>query len=637
MINIRQKAILWALTGSLICSLQGALLQVPAGYATIQSGIEAAAQGDTILVSPGRYFENLKLGDKSILITSLFLLSGNETHIRQTIIDGNAAGSVVTIKGETTPPITLSGFTLTNGLSNSGGGIFCQGASPRLQNLIITENNTSGWFSSGGGIYCSNSAPLISNVHITGNTANLGGGIFTNYANPVIENSFIAYNTVSGAKARGGGIFCGVNSTLMLKTVTVQGNLSQWHGGGIYCWTNAVLRLDHVAVVDNSASRWGAEGGGIYFSGAAGRIDHLTLSGNSATRGGALACENADLELVNSIVWGNTPGDIFSSPTDLPSRLLMAASDLEEGTDYLRGLPNLQLTLLGGTIRENPRFVDPDYGDYALQDNSPAIDCGVEKLVYAGRLLTDHRLDEYKGLRPDLGAFEFDPGNAPGIVGDLNRDAFTDIRDLVRLIDLIIDEPGAVDMEKLAEKITSRKAEPKPAETETADAFSSLRLQLNIASNLNRSGLDPYWRNGGGVEISGEMPFYFGRVQGGLQLLPYYSRNSSIPDFYTGLVYLGWGYEWRITPKLYWYNFMRLGNTQMTFDDPNVNAALRTESELSTSAGSRLTLPLTKQITANISVNYLVIHTHKPINLFFVSGGLGYTLQTPAWVQNILN
>ncbi len=625
------------IAGIFLCLLHGSTLRVPQDYLTIQGGIEAAAQGDTILVSPGHYLENVTLGDKSVVLTSLYALSGNETHIRQTIIDGNASGSVVTIRGAAEPPITLTGFTLTNGLSNSGGGIFCQNASPLLQNLFITDNNTTGWFSSGGGIYCSNSAPSLTNVRITGNAATLGGGIFSNYAEPRLENCLIAYNTVSGAKARGGGIYCGMNSVFHLKTVTIKGNQSSWHGGGIYCWTNSTLIIEHVAVINNSAQQWGAQGGGIYFSGATGRLDHLTMSGNAATRGGGLAFENTNLEIVNSILWGNTPVEIYGSTTDEPNGLLIAACDLEQGSGSLPRNSNTKVTLLDGIIAENPRFVDSDYDDYDLQDNSPAIDSGVEKLSIAGRTLTEHRLADYKGLRPDLGAYEYDPGDAPGIVGDLNRDAFTDIRDLVRLMDLIIDEPDAVDMDKLAEKIIRKDDKKATNVTEKTDAFSSMRLQINLASTMNNSGLDAYWRNGQGIELNGEMPFYFGRIQAGIQLLPYYSRNSSIPDFNTGLVYLGWGYEWKLAPKLYWYNFMRLGNIQMTFDDPNINAALRTESELINSAGSRLTLPLAGKITANLSIDYVYIHTHKPIELIFISGGLGYTLQTPAWIKNILN
>ena len=46
-------------------------LNVPADYATIQSAINAATDGDTIVVSPGQYEETGLLIDKQITVTSL--------------------------------------------------------------------------------------------------------------------------------------------------------------------------------------------------------------------------------------------------------------------------------------------------------------------------------------------------------------------------------------------------------------------------------------------------------------------------------------------------------------------------------------------------------------------------------------
>lgn len=83
-----------------IYPLHARILNVPSEYTTIQAGINAAVDGDTVLVQPARYRENINFADKNIIVASLFLQTRNELHIWQTIIDGKGAGSAVSF-GET--------------------------------------------------------------------------------------------------------------------------------------------------------------------------------------------------------------------------------------------------------------------------------------------------------------------------------------------------------------------------------------------------------------------------------------------------------------------------------------------------------------------------------------------------------
>ena len=101
-------------------------------YISIQEGVDASVNGDTVLVYPGRYYENVDYNNHTITLGSLNLTTGERHYIRETIIDGNLENSciiVVRAEGEGT---LCCGFTLTNGAGHSmgsdypldGGGVF---------------------------------------------------------------------------------------------------------------------------------------------------------------------------------------------------------------------------------------------------------------------------------------------------------------------------------------------------------------------------------------------------------------------------------------------------------------------------------------------------------------------------------
>src|SRR5437899_6902467 len=111
----------------------GNTIHVPADRPGIQAGIDAAVNGDTVLVAPGTYFENINFHGKAITVTS-------EQGSGVTVIDGGAHDSVAAfVTGEELSSV-LSGFTLQNGLSTfstpgfgDGGGVRIKNSSPTIQ------------------------------------------------------------------------------------------------------------------------------------------------------------------------------------------------------------------------------------------------------------------------------------------------------------------------------------------------------------------------------------------------------------------------------------------------------------------------------------------------------------------------
>ena len=232
------------------------IIHVPADQPTIQMGIIAASNGDTVLVDPGTYLENINFNGKNIIVASQFLFSSDTSHITNTIIDANNNGSVVTFEYGESSEALLSGFTLRNGNSTtSGGGIICVYSNPTLSYLIITDNYAQ---YNGGGIICGAFAsPGLDNVALINNAAgNDGGGVYCyNNCNPSLTNV-----TITGNESyHGGGICCIEYCSVSMNNVHISGNTAI-QGGGIFSVNNSNLFMTDVIINNNSATR----GGGIY-------------------------------------------------------------------------------------------------------------------------------------------------------------------------------------------------------------------------------------------------------------------------------------------------------------------------------------------------------------------------------------
>ena len=164
----------------LFCNLFATTINIPDDQPTIQQGINAATNGDTVLVQSGTYVENINFNGKNIVVASLIITSSDINHISNTIIDGNNDGSVVTFENGEDSTAVLNGFTITNGYGYSGGGVNCISSNPSLMNLEIRDNSAGlSVYTGGGGIFCSSSSPNLSDVIISNNSSNYsGGGIF---------------------------------------------------------------------------------------------------------------------------------------------------------------------------------------------------------------------------------------------------------------------------------------------------------------------------------------------------------------------------------------------------------------------------------------------------------------------------
>jgi hypothetical protein len=141
-------------------------------FDTIQEAIDAAETGDSVLVLPGLYPENIDLNGKGIVVSSM------DRHLADTIsqtrVDGSRLGSVVSFTDGGCSNAVLAGLTIVAGDAAQGGGIYCSGASPVIANCVITGCRAT----SGGGLFLAESRAVVVNCTVSDNYSQVDAGLF---------------------------------------------------------------------------------------------------------------------------------------------------------------------------------------------------------------------------------------------------------------------------------------------------------------------------------------------------------------------------------------------------------------------------------------------------------------------------
>ena len=234
-----------------------AIINIPADYLTIQEGINSSADGDTVLVQPGTYVENINFNGHNITLGSLFLTTGEISYISETFIDGDSTASVIRFFGGIDDGAVI-GFTIQNGAAYQGGGIYCFDSNPLIAYNVIRDNTATGFEIpiTGGGIYCSESDPyiannLIVNNVVSGSYGSFGGGIYCGESSPIIINNTISRNS----SEYGAGLYCDFDSEPIATNSILWGDIAT-HGGEIDVDNSGSFYLYYCDIEDTSWFGW---------------------------------------------------------------------------------------------------------------------------------------------------------------------------------------------------------------------------------------------------------------------------------------------------------------------------------------------------------------------------------------------
>ncbi len=401
-------------------------------YPTIQAAIDAANDGDVIILKPGRYTgtgnRDIDYLGKAITVRST---DPNDPNIvASTIIDCNGTEADphrgFHFHSEEILDSVLDGLTITGGYSptvlenvylSNGGAIRCKNASPTIKNCVISGNiaGSAPYNNSGGGICIRDGNPVISDCIFFNNTAkDHGGAMFILGGMPEITNCEFISNRAEiqsgGASFSGWSPYSGVQGRPNFKNCLFFDNSANYGGGAVRHYSYRTLTLTNCTVVANIS----LTGGGGISIGKESQVAPTTVT--------------------NCILWDNISEGIKDQAAQLyGGNPKVNYCNIENWTGNLGG---------SGNIGFDPCFVDADSNDYRLLEYSPCINAGDPNHPYDPN---ETDLDSNPRIidgRIDMGAYESNLNTAPVAVAGPNQTSYAWIDGIA---DVNLDGSGSYD------------------------------------------------------------------------------------------------------------------------------------------------------------------------------------------------
>lgn len=421
-------------------------------FTTVQAAIDAAVNGDTIVIRPNTctpslaYVENVNLMGKQLRLQSTD--PSDPAVVAATIIGGPDTSNTVPAMPANSPPTELAGFTIRRG-------------------LIITDASVSlSAMDFVGGSLSATAFGGTRALSITSSSFRQMGEVRTRFFNLTVEDcSFVeaggldvGFDTVRIQDSRFernetyyGGLQIDLTTACLVERCVFVDNDGDLAGGLVFHTPSGAPPNSQVVRDCVFAGNVGNFGGAMKCVGTGIMVDHCTFTGNRSVGGFASAIyvqgANTGLIVKNCILWNNrslNPNypDIF--PTNGTS---VSYCDIQFGS----------AASTPGSISANPMFVDPGVwntqgtsslsddiftgGDFRLATGSPCINAADPAFHPA---LGETDLDgepRVIGCRSDMGAFEYE--GATPYPGDLNGDLSTTVADIPLFIDAVLNSDAS--------------------------------------------------------------------------------------------------------------------------------------------------------------------------------------------------
>jgi len=434
--------------------LLATIIHVPADSATIQSAIDGAIAGDTVVVADGGYNETVDMLGKSILVASWFLLDDDSSHIANTVASGVSFTS-----GEDSLSV-LYGLTI-RGSTTSVFADSCKDV--ELRYCHIENGDVLVWAKDGSWIQCQvlltdcvlSNADIFCGYHgfAVLKRCAVDGNITVEPPSPGPAECSIDSSQITGDLYRFSGHFTVTNSC-------IDGNVTSWQAS-THISNSTVMgivtsRDEAGTYIDSSVveSLGGGHYGGTYvfnslITGESSPVGTTGIRLRNCTVVSKFTLQYTFLDLDSTVLY--VDGGRCIECTQNHNTLRVHCTDVFGfDDDPWPGIDSLTIADSSDVFFADPQFCYPAGGDYHISESSPcaplnndcniligAFDIGCESPYECGDVNISGGVDIDDVVFLVNYVFLGGPAPTPIEMGDTDCSGFVDIDDIVYLIQYI--------------------------------------------------------------------------------------------------------------------------------------------------------------------------------------------------------